>query len=116
MDINIQWLTFKAALASMSTVCRDRNQAGQFIPTSSAHRASTLPFAWEQSYDRSTSFFSSSSAAACSGTAALPTRRLTTLALNPAHASDTCFNCRKVGYRLPDCPLPRAFCTELKEL
>jgi hypothetical protein len=114
-DINIRWLTPKAAPASTSTARRDRNQAGQFTPTSSAHRASTLPLAWEQPYDRSTPS-SSSSAAARSGTAALPTRRSTTPALNPAHAGDTCFNCGKVGHRSPDCPLPRAPRTELKEL
>jgi hypothetical protein len=113
-DINIRWLTLKTAPAmSTSTARRDRNQAGQFIPTSSAHRASTLPLAWEQPYDRSTP---SSSAAARSGTAALPTRRSTTPALNPAHAGDTCFNCGKVGHCSPDCPLPRAPRTKLKEL
>jgi hypothetical protein len=116
-DINIRWLTPKTAPAtSTSAARRDRNQAGQFTPTSSAHRASTLPLAWEQPYNRSTPSSSSSSAAARSGTAALPTRRSTTPALNPAHAGDTCFNCGKVGHRSPDCPLPRAPRTELKEL
>jgi hypothetical protein len=44
-DINIRWLTPKAAPASMSTACHDQNQAGQFTLTSSAHRVGTLPLA-----------------------------------------------------------------------
>jgi hypothetical protein len=114
-DINIRWLTPKAAPASTSIACRDRNQTGQFTPTSSAHRAGTLPLTWEQPYNRSTPS-SSLSAAARSGTAVLPTRRLTTPALNPAHTGDTYFNCRKVGHYSPNCSLPRASRTELKEL
>jgi hypothetical protein len=51
-----------------------------------------------------------------SKTAALLTRRLTTLAFNPAHVGDTCFNSKKVGYCLSDCLLSYAFCTKLKEL
>jgi hypothetical protein len=45
-DINIRWLTPKTAPAtSTSAARRNQNQAGQFTPTSSAYRASTLPLA-----------------------------------------------------------------------
>jgi hypothetical protein len=108
-DINIRWL---APMTSLAARC-NRSQAGQSFLTSFAHR--TLPLAWEQPYDRITPS-SSSSPAVRFGTAALPIRRLTTPALNAAHVGNTCFNCGKLGYRLPDCPLPRAPCAELKEL
>jgi hypothetical protein len=110
-DINIRWLAPKSAL----TACRNQSQAGQPLLTSSAHRTSTLPFAWEQPHDRTTP--SSSSSAVRFGTAALPIRRLTTTpALNAAHAGNTCFNCGKLGYCLPDCSLSHAPRAELKEL
>jgi hypothetical protein len=50
------------------------------------------------------------------GTAALLIRCLTISALNTAYVGNICFNCRKLGYCLPDCLLSHALYAELKKL
>jgi Zinc knuckle len=114
-DINLRWLSRSTPKSELLTgtpkARRDRNQAGQFLPTSSALRIGTSP-ALDRLHDHSSS---SSPNAARSGTIALPTRRSATPALNPEHAGDTCHNCGKVGHRSPNCTLPRAPRLELKE-
>jgi hypothetical protein len=49
-------------------------------------------------------------------TAVLLIRRLITLAFNVAYTGNTCFNCEKLGYYIPDCSLPYAFYAKLKKL
>jgi hypothetical protein len=54
--------------------------------------------------------------AVCSRTTALPICRLTTPDLNTAHVSNICFNYKKLGYCLLNCPLSYAFYAKLKKL
>jgi hypothetical protein len=112
-DSNLRWLTRNAPKAPVANTptARNRNRAGQFVPTRS-DRVDTL--ALDRSYDRSHS--SVLPTAVRSGASATPIRRSNTPALNPNHAGDTCHNCGKVGHRSPDCSLLRAPRTELKEL
>jgi hypothetical protein len=114
-DSNLRWLARNAprAPAANTPTARSRNQAGQFLPVSSAPRVGTFSPALDRSYDRSSSI---PPTAIRSGASAPPVRRSTTPALNPKHASDTCHNCGKVGHHLPDCLLPRAPRVDLKEL
>ena len=113
-DINLRWLGRNAPKAErpspLPAARQHRNQAGQFLPTSSAMRVSSA-IALDRPHDHSSS---SPPSTVRSGTTATPTRRSTTL--NPDHAMDTCYNCSKIGHRSPDCPLPRAPRVELKEL
>jgi hypothetical protein len=70
---------------------------------------------WEQPHN-CTIHSSSSSQVIRFKTAVLPICRLTIPALNVAYVGNTCFNCGKLGYCLPDYTLPYAFCAKLKEL
>ena len=78
----------------------------------SVPREGTPSLTLDRPYNRS----SSSSLTARSRTTALPSCRLTTLALNPNYAGDTYYNYSKVGYYLPNYTLPCTPYTELKEL
>jgi hypothetical protein len=113
-DINLRWLSSSAPKLPANTPAarRDRNQAGQFLPIRSVPREGTTSLALDRPCDRT----SSTSPAVRSGASAPIARRSTTPALNPEHAGDTCYNCGKVGHRSPNCTLPRAPRTELKEL
>jgi hypothetical protein len=118
-DINLKWLSRSKPKAELPTdtpkARRERNQAGQFLPVRAFPLEGTPSLALDRSNDRSSST-PSPSLTARSGTAALPGRRSNTPALNPNHASDTCFSCGKVGHRSPDCNLLRAPRADLKEL
>ena len=116
IDINIRWLNYSTLKAAppidIPKACQ-QNQAGQFLLIRSFPCDRTpSSLALDRPNDRSTS--TSPSLAMRSGTATLPTRR--SPPLNPDHSGDTCYNCGKLGHRSPDCPLPRAPRTELKEL
>jgi hypothetical protein len=112
-DSNMRWVARTAPrVPTSSSTARNRNQAGQFLPVRSAPREGTPSLALDRPYNRSSS---SLQPAVRSGASATPARRLTTLTLNLDHAGDTCHNCGKVGHRAPDCTLPRAPRTDLKE-
>ena len=82
------------------------------MPIRSAPRESTYSLILDRPYNRS----SLSPLTARSRTTALPSRRSTTLALNPNYARDTYYNYSKVGYYLPNYTVPRTPRIELKEL
>ena len=82
---------------------------------STAYIDTTPSLALDRLYNCSSST-PSSLLTTCSRTAALPSRRLNTLALNPKHAGNTYYNYSKVGHRSPNYTLPRAPYLDLKEL
>ena len=84
------------------------------MPIRSAPRESTYSLILDRPYNRSSP--SPSLLTTRSRTAALPSYRSTTLALNPNYARDTYYNYSKVGYYLPNYTVPYTPRIKLKEL
>jgi hypothetical protein len=93
-DINLKWLSCSTSKAELSRdapkACRECNQAGQFLSIHTTPHKGTFYVALDRLYNRSST---PSLLTTHSGTAPLPGRRSTTLALNSNHVGDTCYNC-----------------------